>query len=576
MNNLDKCNGIDAKISGIYNKIIGENNSYLTPDWKYNNNVRNGIILNNILTKGSIKYFFDDSSFYGFTSREIPIKTNIITLLKGNQICYPMNVTEYQPYYLLRWDKESLLSGRKMPILSPLTKQIWNIYRVLQKNETDGSKSLLVQYELNPELNYTKAVTSAISNSQIDNRNTKLVTAALDTAVSPALLKAIENSKLKSSGVSTPTVIGLTESGIPIVEELPTPDNGGMHNIGAGSTIKTNDIAKALLLLPTAKEIIDAADQLHGESFASFKTVEIESLSRFSMSVLDTCRKSASQINKDWRICLSGKYTSASVDSGEGIGGFEYQISEFPLTLEYQLDPNWIIGLAGSYGTINQNKHSFQEFDITSETYSALGLAKYTNSHGWSAHLMIGGTNFKNSSTRNVSILNRTATADWTSSGFTTRAGGSYTWAITPVFGVKPYASFTYNSINTPSFTETGSGDANLKVYNHNTTSIRSELGGEFFGVIQIDDDNQLIPQLRMGYLNDASGSQEREIDTSFKNISNSKTSILGRTLGSNAFVLEAAAEIRSGDISLFVNCGGQWWENGDEWSIGGGFRWIL
>ena len=201
-------------------KIIGENNSYLTPDWKYNNNGRNGIILNNILTKGSIKYFFDDSSLYGFTSREIPIKTNIITLLKGNQMCYPMNVTEYQPYYLLRWDKESLFSGRKMPILSPLTKQIWNIYRVLQKNESDGSKSLLVQYELNPELNYTKAVTSAISNSQIDNRNTKLVTAALDTAVSPALLKAIENSKLKSSGVSTPTVIGLTESGIPIVEEL--------------------------------------------------------------------------------------------------------------------------------------------------------------------------------------------------------------------------------------------------------------------------------------------------------------------------------------------------------------------
>ena len=138
LNNLDKCNGIDAKISGIYNKIIGENNSYLTPDWKYNNNGRNGIILNNILTKGSIKYFFDDSSLYGFTSREIPIKTNIITLLKGNQICYPINVTEYQPYYLLRWDKESLFSGRKIPILSPLTKQIWNIYRVLRKMKLMG------------------------------------------------------------------------------------------------------------------------------------------------------------------------------------------------------------------------------------------------------------------------------------------------------------------------------------------------------------------------------------------------------------------------------------------------------
>ena len=61
-------------------------------------------------------------------------------------------------------------------------------------------------------------MTSAISNSQIDNRNTKLVSAALDAAVSPALLKAIENNKLKSSGVSTPTVIGLTESGIPIVK----------------------------------------------------------------------------------------------------------------------------------------------------------------------------------------------------------------------------------------------------------------------------------------------------------------------------------------------------------------------
>lgn len=569
LQNSSNCVGKTATRSGNYFQVYGDPGSVLTPFWR--NPV--GITTVNLDMYGDIKYYLDDTNATGFTSTQIPITTTNIERLEGTQIFFPIHVTGGVSYYLLNYETETPFSGSTDPVIGPMFANVWD-YTTFIKNETDGSQSSMVQFNLKQQPVTTTAVTTAVANTPIKNTNTKGKTKTLNTVLKPALTQAVANSKKKSAGVSSLTVVGRTDSGIPIVDELPTPDNGGTHDITADTTVELNDIAKALLQLTSAEDIIAAADQLHGESFASYQTVEMESMSRFSMTVLDTCRENSAQINQDWRLCVGGEYTSASVTDGQGLGGFDYQISEFPLVLEHRLDPNWTIGLAGSYGSINQNEHAFQEADITGETYAGLGLIKYANTNGWAAHLMLGGGSFDNSSTRNISLLDRTATADWTSTGFTSRAGGSYTWAVSPGFGIRPYATFSYSTVNTPSFTETGGGDADLKIYSHEATSFRSELGAEFVGVVQLSGNNQFIPQLRLGYLNDAGGNQEHEIDTAFAKIDDTKTNILGRTLGSNAFVLEAVAEVRSGDISLFINGGGRWWDNGTEWSAGGGLKW--
>lgn len=558
---------MNVRTTGTYNQIQGTDFSVLTPLWPA------GITANEINTFGDINYYLDDTGANGFTSTQIPLTVNSIRRISGTQTFIPVNVTGGVSYYLLNYNTEHPFSYRSDPVIGPLYSNVWD-YTTFTKNETDGTRSSMVQFNLKQQPVTTNAVTTAVSGTPIKFANTKGKTKTLNAVLKPVLTQTVANSKKKSAGVSSLTVVGRTDSGTPIVDEIPTPDNGGAHDTTAGSTIELNDIAKALLLLPSAEAIVEAADQLHGESFASYQTVEMESMSRFSMTVLDTCRENSAQINKDWRLCVGGEYTSASVTDGQGLGGFDYQISEFPLVLEHRLDPNWTIGLAGSYGSINQNEHAFQEADITGETYAGLGLVKYADTNGWAGHLMLGGGSFDNSSTRNISLLNRTATADWTSTGFTSRAGGSYTWAVSPGFGIRPYATFSYSTVNTPSFTESGGGDADLKIYSHEATSFRSELGAEFVGVVQLSGNNQFIPQLRLGYLNDAGGNQEHEIDTAFAKIDDTKTNILGRTLGSNAFVLEAVAEVRSGDISLFINGGGRWWENGDEWSAGGGLKW--
>ena len=555
--------------SGTYTRVEAGPNTFFTPYWL----PTPGIITDELSSFGAINFVYDDTGAGGFTSTQIPITAKNISHLKGSQSLYPRNITEHQPYHLIQWNSVSDANLFSQSII-PMYSGIWEIEQVFIKNESSGAQSLMVQFKLKQQPVTTTAVTTAVANTPIKNTNTKGKTKTLNAVLKPALTQAVANSKKKSAGVSSLTVVGRTDSGIPIVDELPTPDNGGTHDITADTTVELNDIAKALLLLPSAEAIVEAADQLHGESFASYQTVEMESMSRFSMTVLDTCRENAAQINKDWRLCVGGEYTSASVTDGQGLGGFDYQISEFPLVLEHRLDPNWTIGLAGSYGSINQNEHAFQEADITGETYAGLGLVKYADTNGWAGHLMLGGGSFDNSSTRNISLLNRTATADWTSTGFTSRAGGSYTWAVSPGFGIRPYATFSYSTVNTPSFTETGGGDADLKIYSHEATSFRSELGAEFVSVVQLSGNNQFIPQLRLGYLNDAGGNQEHEIDTAFAKIDDTKTNILGRSLGNNAFVLEAVAEVRSGDISLFINGGGRWWENGDEWSAGGGLKW--
>lgn len=372
-----------------------------------------------------------------------------------------------------------------------------------------------------------------------------------------------------------------------------------VNNTIAGPTNNAdfNGVLNVVTLLPSQAAVNESYQQIIAEPYASFLTVGLESLNRFRQDAL-ALAVSPSKVNfgadgkkKPWALLIDSTNTNSSLRGTNNLASFDYDIFQSTIGLEYNLNSKWSIGGVFGYGNGKLNNYEFSDVVIQSNSYSGGLYGLYQPSQPWKIAALAGYSRYDNDSTRPIAFgsINRVASADWNSNGYTFATTGEYSWLLNPDrkndpkkiqrngIRLKPKALVSYVSYSQPSITESGAQSLDLAINSHTADSLIFGIGTTLEYPFILSKSSRLIPRLSVGYQYDAMGGadEEHELTASFANVPEpGSLDLIGQNRGENDLEVGLNLEYEiSQVVSVYGGASGSFWSNGDELSYGGGVR---
>jgi outer membrane autotransporter protein len=201
-----------------------------------------------------------------------------------------------------------------------------------------------------------------------------------------------------------------------------------------------------------------------------------------------------------WGSAVGG---TGSVAGNGNSSTLTYNLGGFATGIDYRVDPRILAGLSLGYGSGNQWLGGFNGRG-TSDSYNVAAYASFTPGAFYVDALAGYGYN-DNTMTRVIAIpglASRTAMGKTGANQFTGQAEAGYRFDVyaPAMTAVTPFARFQTMSVGQNAFTETGANSLNLSVAQQTTTSVRTVVGAELQGALDMGLRDKVALQLRLGW----------------------------------------------------------------------------
>ena len=298
---------------------------------------------------------------------------------------------------------------------------------------------------------------------------------------------------------------------------------------------------------------------------------------------------------KGWSIddsnyCVYGAYLNTTTDiygDSNVYGSYETADSNSSIGLEYTLDDQWTIGGAFGYGTSVLNGFSFAgttaAIDSNNRFYSVYSTKESTNKKvKYSGIISIADFNYN--STRTLS--SNTTTAQYDGDGYSAELKATWNHTVdSSIFSpnktkyfIKPVLGVAYGHHGQPTFTETGTNVMTLSV--GKSDSLLLKTGVTVATQIPTNKGKNIFsPYVGVNYEVDVMADRDgsRGLEAKLASSSTAATRVLSKTAGEQLATFNLGADLYlNKDFMLNANTAMSYSSEGEQSSIGGGFRWLF
>ena len=274
-----------------------------------------------------------------------------------------------------------------------------------------------------------------------------------------------------------------------------------------------------------------------------------------------------------WGSALGG--TSGLAGNGNA-STLTYSAGGFASGIDYRVDPRFLIGLGLGYASGSQWVNGFNSRG-TSDSYQASIYAAFTQA-AFYLDALAGYAYNDNQMTRTMTIPGlqpRTAKGRVGANQFLGQAEAGYKLGIyePAAASLTPFARIQASTITQAAFGETGAESLNLNVAQQITTSVRSTLGAEISGAIDVGWREKLALQFRLGWAHEYADTT-RPVTAAFAGAPGLNFTVFGAAPQRDSAVLGLAATIGIAEgISFNLRYDGEVGTGTDSHAISAGLR---
>jgi len=356
-----------------------------------------------------------------------------------------------------------------------------------------------------------------------------------------------------------------------------------------------NTVLNALSALDTVQGPA-ALDAISGQQYSAFGTANVTSSLAF-MNVLGqqmslarggsgngnrvalaaacdvACDGGAASPWSLWGSALGG---TGSLAGNGNSSTLTYNLGGFATGVDYRLDPQFLIGLGLGYSSGSQWVNGFNGRG-TSDSYNAAVYASFTRSAFYIDALAGYGYN-DNRMQRQIAIPGlapRNAQGRTGANQVTGQAEAGYRVGLYQPAGASltPFARFQAVSVHQDGFSESGANSLNLNVAQQTTTSVRSVIGFELSGAVDMGLREKLALQFRLGWAHEYADTS-RPVTASFAGAPGIGYTVYGAAPQRDAAVIGLAANTAvTSNASLYLRYDGEIGAGTDSHVLSAGFR---
>ncbi len=268
-----------------------------------------------------------------------------------------------------------------------------------------------------------------------------------------------------------------------------------------------------------------------------------------------------------------GLWGSADGDVANDVVGFDQDTWGIMVGADYQVDENWLIGIAGDY---QQNAIDFDDGDSGDIDGFQIGLfGSYTDESGFYGDASGSLGWFDYDSSRQVAIgglYSGTAEGETNSFVITAAAEAGYLWRQDNVL-IQPLVGVDYIHASIDGFTESGADPYNLTVSDNDVSSLQSRLGFAASVEIALSDEMLLVPEVRAEWRHEFLDDSQ-EVTAAFAGQPGSSFTAVGSEFGRDAAVVGAGLTLQvSHSTELFVDYDGRFQSGYEAQTVSGGLK---
>jgi len=253
-----------------------------------------------------------------------------------------------------------------------------------------------------------------------------------------------------------------------------------------------------------------------------------------------------------------------------------YNLGGFATGIDYRIDPRFLAGLSLGYGSGNQWLGGFNGRG-TSDSYNIAAYGSFTPGAFYIDALAGYGYN-DNTMTRQIIIPGlaaRTAMGRTGANQFTGQAETGYRFDLyaPAAASVTPFARFQTMSVNQNAFSESGANSLNLSVAQQTTTSVRTVIGTELSGAVDLGWRDKLGLQLRLGWSHEYAD-VSRPVNASFQGAPGIGYTVYGAAPQRDGAVIGLAASTAlAQNTSIYLRYDGEFGTGTDNHVLNAGLR---
>ena len=262
-----------------------------------------------------------------------------------------------------------------------------------------------------------------------------------------------------------------------------------------------------------------------------------------------------------WSTWISGLAGTGSVDGNGNSATLTFNSAGAAAGIDYRVDPRFLVGLAVGYASGNQWLNGFGGRGTT-DSYQASVYASFTSGAFYTDALLGYGHN-DNQMTRTIVIPGlqpRTAMGRTGASQFLGQVEIGYRMPVyeATAASLTPFARLQVSNVHQAAFTENGANALNLGVAQQTTGSVRSVLGAELAGALDLGWREKLALQLRLGWVHEYADTS-RPVTASFAGAPGPSYTVYGASPQRDSAVIGLAAETSvSRGTSIYLRYDGE------------------
>ncbi|MGU3492951.1 autotransporter domain-containing protein [Xanthobacteraceae bacterium A53D] len=275
-------------------------------------------------------------------------------------------------------------------------------------------------------------------------------------------------------------------------------------------------------------------------------------------------------------VWMSGIGTTGSVSGNANASGLDYALGGTAFGLDYRVNPNLLLGIAGGYVTGSQSVSGFSG-DTDTDTFSAVAYVAFTQGQLY-VDALAGYASASNSLERRITSPGLTtgiAKGDTDAGQFLAQleAGYSFNLGTPPGSAITPFGRLQVIALDQDAFTERGFSPYNLSVAAQSTTSVRSTLGADFTTRFDPGNGMPLDLGLRLGWVHEFADTTSA-IRAAFASAPGASFTVSGAPLPRDSALVGLSAAVKVGNSgSLFASYDAEVGGGNDNHQLWGGFK---
>jgi outer membrane autotransporter protein len=358
----------------------------------------------------------------------------------------------------------------------------------------------------------------------------------------------------------------------------------------------TGDFGTVLNAISTLSSLQGPAtlDAISGQPWADFGTTNLNTGAAF-MNMIGQQTAAARGATAGTRVALAqacevevcdgstplGAWTSAVGGLGSALGNsnastLTYNFGGAAAGLDYRFDPRALIGVGVAYTSGTQWVNNFPGRGW-SDSISVAVYGSFTQD-GFYADALAGYAYFNNQLQRQIMIpglANRTANGSTGANQFMGQVETGYRLGVyAPAAAtVTPFARLQASTVTQNAFSEWGANSLSLNVAQQATNSLRTTLGADLGGAVELGHERRLDLALRLGWLHEFADTA-RPITAAFAGAPGNSFTVFGATPRRDAAVLGFSAATNVAErTSIYMRYDGDVGGGTDNHAINVGVR---